>query len=246
MMKIKVNKTSQIKSWKTLKRDVNQENLIKFRSHLESLSFSDVYNIEDANKAYDNFLDIFLLLHDLCFPCKLVTVKSEKKIKWVSRGIRICSKKQRQLLWQQRLKPTSENKNKFKIYSKRFKKIIKLTQKAQNNHLINNSKNKSKTAWQIINNNKIIKEPISQIKKGDKIISNPNLIAESFNDFFIDQTSGIPKHTLRDTINININPHTIFMAPVIPQDVMRIIKTLKNKKSSGLDGISTTVVKGQC
>lgn len=100
---------------------------MKFKSYLQSLSFSDVYDTEDPNKSYDNFLEIFLLLHDLCFPYKVVTIRSEKRIKWLSRGIRICSKRQRQLLWQQRMKPTPENKATFKNYSKRFKKIIRLT-----------------------------------------------------------------------------------------------------------------------
>lgn len=243
ILKIKINKTSQIKTWRSLTRDITQENLIKFRTHLKSLTFLDVYNTENSNEAYDNFLDIFSLLHDLCFPFKLVTIKSEKKLKWISRGIRLCSKRQRQLLWQQRLKPTCENKTKFNDYSKRFKKIIKLTQKAQNSHLINNSKNKSKTAWQIINNNKTVKEPISQIKIGDKIISNPISIAESFNDFFINQITDITKRNSCNLVNLDINPHSIFMTPVVPQDVIRIIKNLKNKKSVGFDGISTAVIK---
>ncbi|KAF9802939.1 hypothetical protein SFRURICE_015536, partial [Spodoptera frugiperda] len=202
------------------------------------LTFLDVYNTENSNEAYDNFLDIFSLLHNLCFPFKLVTIKSEKKLKWISRGIRLCSKRQRQLLWQQRLKPTCENKTKFNDYSKRFKKIIKLTQSPQNSHLINNSKNKSKTAWQIINNNKTVKEPISQIKIGDKIISNPISIAESFNDFFINQITDITKRNSCNLVNLDINPHSIFMTPVVPQDVIRIIKNLKNKKSVGFDVIN--------
>ena len=243
IFKMKVNKFSQIKTWKTSRRDISEENLIIFRNHLQNLSFSDIYSTEDPNVAYDNFLDIFQLLYDLCFPFKTVTLRSEKKIKWVSRGIRICSKKQRQLLWKQRLNPTSENKTTFKTYSKKFKKIIKLTQKAQNNFLIKNSKNKSKTSWQIINSTKSISEPITRIKNNNLTITDPNEIAQSFNDFFIDQISDPPLTTTKNNIKITHNPHSIFMTPAVPQDIARVIKSLKNKKSYGYDGISTNVIK---
>lgn len=245
ILKVKVIKSCQIKYWKTLRRDISADNLMKFKSYLQSLSFSDVYATEDPNKSYDNFLEIFLLLYDLCFPYKVVTTRSDKRIKWLSRGIRICSKRQRQLLWQQRMKPTFGNKATFKNYSKRFKKIIRLTQKAQNNYLINNSSNKCKTTWQVINNSKTTSEPILQIKKGEKSITNPKEIAESFNNYFIDQISDIEEPTTSNNLinTINSNPHSIFIQPIVPQDVIRIVKSLKNKKSVGYDGISIKVIK---
>lgn len=60
-----------------------------------------------------------------------------------------------------------------------------MTQKAQHNHL--SSKNKSKTVWQIINNNKSVNEPISQVKYNNTLVTDPYDIAESFNNFFVDQ-----------------------------------------------------------
>ncbi|CAK1598183.1 unnamed protein product [Parnassius mnemosyne] len=246
ILKIYVNKSRQTKYWRKTIRDTSNENINKFNKYLQQLSFSDVYSTDDPNNAYDSFIDLFLLLYILCFPFKSVIVRSEKSIKWVSRGIRICSKRQRHLLWQKRLKPTYENKNNFYTYSRRFKKIIKLTQKAQNNHLIQNSKNKSKKSWQIINNSKKNTEPISQIKKDNLLITNPKEIAESFNNFFIDQITDIPK-TVSDNIKkINYNPHSIFITPTVPQDIIRIIQSLKNKKSFGYDGISTQVIKSVC
>ena len=83
---IKVNKFHKIKKWKTSRRDISEENLIIFRNHLSDLSFSDVYSTEDPNEAYDNFLEIFQLMYNLCFPFKTVILRTEKKIKWLSRG----------------------------------------------------------------------------------------------------------------------------------------------------------------
>lgn len=242
ILEVKVRRSYTIGCWRITKRDISNDNLAKFKSYLQCLSFSDIYNTDDANLAYDYFLEYFLLLYDLCFPYKLVTIKLNKKIKWVSRGIRLCSKKQRNLLWKYRNYPTLENKTNFKKYSHKFRKIVKLTQKAQNNYFINSAKNKSKASWQIINNKTRFTEPISQIVTQDTTISDPTQIANYFNNFFIDQI----KSNMNVTANINKlnnNPNSIFMGPVIPQDVVRAILSLKNKNSVGYDGIATKVIK---
>lgn len=88
-----------------------------------------MYNAKDANECYGKFIDDFSLLYRLCFPVKLVTIFTNKKTKWLSRGIKLCSKKQRQLLWTYRLNPNSKNKLTLKRYSTLYRKIIKLTQK---------------------------------------------------------------------------------------------------------------------
>lgn len=46
-----------------------------------------------------------------------------------------------------------------------------------------------------------------------------------------------------ETTKSTNNPNSMFMHPVLPQDIMRAIQSLKNKNSTGYDGISTKVVK---
>lgn len=245
LLKIPVKKTCIINSWRIRKRKFTKENMLKFKNYLKCLTFADVFETENANEAYDYFIDIFCLLYNLCFPLKWVIVKPDKKIKWISRGIRICSRKQRNLLWKYRRSPTQTNKFIFKTYSHRLKKIIRLTQKAQNNYVINSSENKSKAAWQIINNNKFTKDPLLQINRHNSLIKDPQEIAESFNNFFIDQVQDVASGNskLEKRISIANNPNSIFMPPVIPQDISRAIKSLKNTKSHGYDEITTSVVK---
>lgn len=147
-------KACTIDSWRVERRDYSNENLTMFKQHLESLSFADVYNAQNPNAACDAFLDCFTLLYDLCFPVELKTIRTKTKMKWLSRGIRVCSKRQRQLLWRFRHVPTEENKKLFRSYSQKYRKIIKLTQKAQNNYKINVARNKSKATWNVINSTK--------------------------------------------------------------------------------------------
>lgn len=242
LLEVKVMKSYRINSWRIKKRDLSHENITRFKSYLKCLSFSEIYQTNNANEAYDYFIEQFRWLYDLCFPYKLVNVKTNKTIKWVSRGIRVCSQKQRYLLWKYRRDPSICNKITFKNYSCRFRKIIKLTQKAQNNHFINTSSNKSKASWQVINNKYRITEPITEIRLENKTITDPTEIANTFNDYFIDQTQK-NMTTKLDTKNLTNYPNSMFMHPVLPQDIFRAIQSLKNKNSTGYDGISTKVVK---
>lgn len=188
ILKVPINKTCKLKYWKTKKQDLCMENLIIFKRHLKSLSFSLVYDTKDANEAFDNFIDDFSLIYRLCFPEKIVKIKTSKKTKWISHGIKVCSKKQKRLLWEYRLNSDSKHKLAFKNYTKLYKKIINLTQKAQNNNFINTAHNKSKATWQIINKSKFClpPEPIMCMSKDNVTFTDPMDIANEFNDYFID------------------------------------------------------------
>lgn len=190
LIKIPVRRTLKLKFWRKEIRDYSSENILKFKRCIEKLSFSEVYDSDDPTLAYHNFYEIFKLFYDLCFPIKVIKINTTYKPKWISRGLKICSKRKRNLLWKFRLEPTRDNKLKFIRYSKLFKSIIRQTKRAQNNHAIQTSNNKSKTTWQMINDNNRVnlpKEPISKIKLNTIDISNPTQIADSFNNYFIDK-----------------------------------------------------------
>lgn len=247
ILKVPIEKTCKLQYWKQKKQDLSMDNLIIFKTHLSCLSFKRVFDAKDANKAYESFLDDFSLLYKLCFPEKLITIKTNKETKWISRGIKICSKKQRQLLWAYRLNSDSTNKKVLKNYTKLYRKIIKLTQKAQNNHYINTAENKSKATWQIINKTKLClpQEPILCIKRDNLTFTHPADIANQFNNYFIDEIENNVKTDITFN-NINLNNQTLnslFMQPVNIDDILKIITNLKNTNTIGYDGISTKVIK---
>lgn len=246
LLQCPVQKTCSIKYWYATRRDYNTENIQKFKNHLMNLNFSELYDTHDPNVAYNYFIDIFKLLYDLCFPLKVVKINTTRKTKWLSKGIKLCSKKKRKLLWQFRLNRSNINKTILYKYSKMYKKIIHLTQKAKNNYSIKTSKNKSKTAWQIINRAKynVPKSNINRIKMGDCVLSHPKTIAEAFNNFFIDKIQpklGVDCRPRACTLDYNNK--TMFMAPSIPDDIRKIIMSLHNTSSVGYDGIATHILK---
>lgn len=241
-----VQTTFAINYWYVNKRDYSTENTAKFKNYIKSLTFSEIYDTDDPNIAYNAFIDLFKLIYDLCFPIKLTKINVVKKPKWLSKGIKLGSRKKRKLLWQFRLNPNKTNKKCFTNYSQLHKKIINLTQKAQNNHKIKSSNNKSKTTWQLINRAKynLPKYNINKIKLKSHTLTDPNDIAEEFNNYFIDKVQGKlqvnskPKHC-----KINTNSKSMFMAPSVPLDIHKIIMSLKNTNSVGYDCIATKILK---
>lgn len=246
IMKFPIKKTCIIDSWRIVRRDYSHENLVKFKYYLDSLSFSEVYETSDPNLAFTLFMDTFKLLYDQCFPNKTICMKTHKKPKWISKGIKLCSKKKRELLWKYQTNRNPNNKQILKNYTQRYRKIIKLTKKVQNMQAITNSDNKTKTAWNIINETKVNypKEPIVSININDKIINNPKDIANAFNDHYIDKIKAEPFSDEKvPEGKIEAKCKSMFMPPCLPKDVNTIIKNLKNKASVGYDDISTKVIK---
>lgn len=239
-----VKKFCTLHTWYTLKRDYSKENMIKFGSCINSLSFKDMYECESSNEAFNIFYDNFKLFYDLCFPIIRIRHTTKQRPTWLSKGIRLCSKRKRELLWKYRLDRTKYNKTIFKVYKNRLNKIIKLTQKCQNNHFINTAVNKSKASWKIINKSKLNfpKETISQIKHENKIIRDPTEIAKAFNNYFTNLPVNFTQTNNKFTCSY-YNPHSMFMRPTIPQDIFKIINDLKNTNSTGYDDINTKVIK---
>lgn len=245
ILKCPVKKTCILKYWSIKRRDYSTDNMIKFKECLKKLTFSDIYETDDPNNAYNIFIDIFKLFYNLCFPFKLTTINVIKKPKWISKGVKLCSKKKRKLLWRYRLEPNLANKTTFINYTKRLKKIMKLTRRAQNNYSIKTSSNTSKTTWRIINDSKpnLPKEFINSINVDNKIINNPVDIANSFNNFFVDKVQPILSSDSNMKPRILNRKDSIFVAPSIPMDIQKIIKSLKSTNSVGYDGISTRIIK---
>lgn len=238
-----VKPSFSLKFWYVVQRDYSKDNLAKFKECIDALSFSDVFNSEDPNTAFNNFFELFHLFYNLCFPWKRIKKSTKVRPKWISKGLRVCCKRKRQLLWEYRKKRSLSNKNKFVALSSRLNNIIKLTQKSQNDNYIKNAPNKSKATWNVINSKKLNtpKDYIQQIIVDNNVITDPVDIANNFNIFFTNPRNLSAPNCSRIQIPYEVN--SIFMQPTIAEDIYKIIQNLKDTKSTGYDGISTSILK---
>lgn len=250
--KINTNAKST-KQWFEKRRDLSQENILKFCDCISSLSFNDVYEEEDCNKSFELFHDELRLFYDLCFPLIRVKVgKKPTKNKWITRGLKKCCMKKRLLYnrYQNEAFNKKHNQMNYLDYTRILKKCILKSQQINNNRYIIQSKNKCKASWDVVKKNINLtndKYDVKQIKKDDIIYSEPKDICELFNEYFINLTSknkNIPDTILTyKTEHIIDTKNSMFLKPISESEVISIITSLNNTNSAGYDEISTKIIK---
>lgn len=246
--KIKTVRSSQV--YYVERRDYSKHNMQKFRECLSKLSFSDVMIQSDTNEAFREFNELILLFHGLCFPfIKIKISNRNRKVQWLSKGIRrsCVNKRTLYLKYKQTASNKTINKNNYCSYSKLLRKCITKAQQIQHKKYINNAQNKCIASWNVINGNKESKrQQIDLIEHDGVRYTDPTEIVELFNNYFIDITNQSKKRTNNDKYNPNsipMNLTSIYLGSCDESEILKIILSLKNSKSSGYDGISTKIVK---
>ena len=127
------------------------------------------------------------------------------------------------------------------------------TVQCRRNYRLNNADNNPKTLWKIMKGWLSWKTtgPPSQLFSEGTIVNSPAGLAEVMNKFFIEKVKqlrqGIPANdtdpfkTLKETMSERTCEFN-FKA-VDPDQVLKIIKSLKNSRSTGLDNIDTYIIK---
>lgn len=239
-----VEKFVKLQQWYSFKRDYSFENMVKFRECLSNLKFSDSKTGTNCNEAFNAFYDTFKLFYQLCFPKVRVKNFAKEKPRWLSRGIRLCCKKKREMLWKYRITKNIKDKTAYKNFSTRLKRIIQLTKRAQNKYYISRATNKCKATWKIINNTKpkIPQNIISGLQLNNRLVKDPKIMAQKFNNYFIEEVQ--PNSKVKSKILCNYSTcKSFFMKPTVPQDIYNIIRNLRNTNSTGYDNICTKVIK---
>lgn len=227
------------------RRDYDSHNIEKFRNCMKSLSFTESYNDTNINSAYNTFHEDFLLYYNLCFPLmrhKIVTKNRDPK--WITKGLRRSCNTKRILRYKFYRVNTKQNKIKYQTYSKILKRCLSQSQKLCNLSFISKSQNKCKAAWRVINDDtegNVTYNSISEIKVGSHLISEPEVIANEFNKFYINMTN-TPTNSIQNTNKTSIQ-NSLFLKPLSILEVEKIIVTLNSCNSVGYDGISTKILK---
>ena len=116
-MKTKDQSLNLLKNALTVKKNIG-----KFKNTLHNRNWDDIKTIEDPNKAYKYFLDIFIDIYDNSFPKSEVKVKFKSdQSPWITKGIAKSSKK-KQSLYE---KPLKNRTPKMKRHIKLIKTYLK-------------------------------------------------------------------------------------------------------------------------
>ena len=206
----------------------------------------DIPNGLDAGGQYEHFIEIYIKHYNTAYP--LVTKRERRKNErllpkvWILPWLEdACARKNR--LYHEYVKnPTVVNKAKYNKMKKFTNKHIKLAKDKYNKNYFDQYSENSRKQWQMINsllNRKNKKTGSIKIQDSDgKLISNPNSVAESFNDYFSNIAANLKSRNsegarFRHEFMPNRVPNSMYTRPVDGGEVYDIIKNLKNKATLG-------------
>lgn len=236
-----------------LKRRINDSSLTSLERALFNENWNNVLEENDVNKAYDAFYTIVLYYFNIYCPITKVSYNSASK-----QGIMWSEKVKRLREWicffREARHSTAKNADilnfgkQILALSDSLKKAINEDVIRNNEKKIANSDNICKTTWSLINSvrtEQANSDPIALEIQG-KLCNDEKLIAEEFNNYFL----GVPDKIARELPNVSFDlvkirriGNSLFMKSTNEAEVLKVINSLSNKNSSGLDEMSNRTVK---
>ena len=235
--------------------------LNNFINELENLNIPAQLNSElnaNPNNNYRIFNKAVNFAKEKHLPIKKKKFNRHKhKInKWITRGI-LKSINTKNKLYKQLVQTSKRNvdayehlKVRFNRYRNILKHSIKDAKRIYFQNIFAKFKHDIKRTWSIIN------EPLHRKKEtissrlfyhNGKTLEDPSEIANAFNEYFISigpsLANKIDKNNNFRKYLRNASESRLYFEPITEHKTMKIIENLKNKTSSGIDGISNQLLK---
>jgi len=239
----------------------------QFLLDVYNTSFWVLYNEHNAEKALDNFNDMFLSIIEKHAPLRQRRVKNMSSPPWITNDLKNAMAKRDQLKSAQTEKKKEiervlqqDKKEEGKIqlinisteYKRQRNKVLELQRQAKKtyfNSLIENSKNTA-TIWRAMN------EILNKSKKPNTL-QVTNVSPDEYNNHFLSVASSLHKgldktdvkesnnhDKLKSFIEENLAENDCFQIPFIFEtELEKIVKDLKNKKAMGLDKVPVKLLK---
>ena len=232
----------------------------EFSRIFRSLDWREILSLENRNieTSFDAFLSNVNGLVDRHVPIATLTKKQRNKKPWITSEI-LKQMQIRDSYLRKYLNCKSESRNFYFSSFKRYRNLVvglcrRSKAKYFDDYFHQNAKNIRKI-WKGVKEIVSLKssstsKPIS-LRIDDIVTSNPEIVANSFNSYFSSVAdkirSKIPesnKHFTSFLKHPNLN--SIFLSPVTPEEVQKIIHSMPLSKSSGPNSIPIKILKLVC
>ena len=236
---------------KRSKRDLNENNIVQFLQSLESSDF--VFDKNDPNNSYNNFLALFTDRYNEAFP--VISKCNRRRVNdnpWCSKEIQKLIKKKCKMYKLYIKNPTSYRKEVYRKCRNEITNKIKLAKKVYYEKKLASCQGNSKKTWDVINGamgkNCKKKSVIKSIKCNNSTVSNKKEICNSLNTYFSNIGQDI-NSTFNDSNEsdylkyVEKNKSTIFFKPITCKELIDCVTNLKNNTSAGYDDIDIIIVK---
>lgn len=251
----KTTKTTTNSKYQNIQtRNLSNQNLSRIKESIGNYDWS-VINELNCEDAYDHFVRTIKYNMDAIAPMqhKRVRIKQTNTHTWVTKGILVSSNKQIKLYKQSIGKDNNDpHVIAYKLYRNKLNRIKRIAKQLHYQKFFQDHYKDTRKIWTELNNligksnNK--NEIVDRFQFNGNILTNDKDIANGFCNFFssvgndtankIPQSNKNPLNYIKDTVN-----KSFFFSPTTPDEITRLIATLKCKKSSGHDGLSNDLIK---
>lgn len=232
-------------------RNVSPRSLNNLALFMETVSFDNIFLSPDIDVCFRAFFEIVKYCIDL--SCPMIHSRSPNEINknWINDEIKKFSINLKNLNWLNKNLRSSESFGIYKQAKTNFRNLLTKTKCEFYQNAINSSTNKTKTVWNLVNR-ELCRRGASNNTIGLSIdgtsYTEPSAVANIFANYFssIAQVSilnhfGNSVSQVCTTSALSMN--TFFFYPVLREEIIQIVKTLKNKKSTGIDQVSVGILK---
>lgn len=239
----------------SLKRVLNSKNLAAFNDLLGTQSWELIRSTQDPDEAYSNFSGILATALDIACPKKKIKSRTNQRKGRVSSDIEANRLRLSFVQAWEKYLTNGKDEDKFDAIEKKKSYDLKLKQlrKESNSTFITEAKNKNKAIWQVINSERISKkdktEPIWRLNTPNGPVEDLLGVADLFNTFFAtaaedtlklhNQQFAPPHSTNSDFSGIELTDFEL----TTDREVQNIINSMKLSSSSGMDEISSKILK---
>lgn len=204
----------------------------------------------DIDFSFEVFINVIKEAFTDCCPLKRIFTKNALK-PWLSPEIKQASLRLKDIYWLHSNIRTVQSLSMYKTAKADYNQLLETSKKQYYANLMNSSFNKNKTTWNLVN--KEIGKPIKNQKRMNLLLNgnlctDPTIIADSFGEYFSTVTNKTISEYFGNTLSTSCTTSKMFNSnffffPVTKYEVADAIKMLKNKKSTGIDCISSKTIK---
>lgn len=232
-------------------RKYSKTNIDQMRWMLSNSSWN---VLSDVNNIFQSFHETFT--H--CFECSFPKIRMKKLTKttysknWISNDIKMASDELKALFDLKITMNTELTNTVYSIKKRIHSQRVKNAKSAYLSDIIRNAENPIKEKWKLIKTTmgtmKQAQEHILLRNTDGQVISAPEIVANEFGRYF-SSTTGIKlnatygKHlTTNCTLPKSVQT-SLYLTPVTSNEVLDIVRQLKNTNSSGFDQIPSRILK---
>lgn len=217
----------------------SKQNLTDFVSLINNTQWQIHESSDNAASVFKNFYEHIQRCFEQSIPLVRMSHKLSKNKPWISISLQKLIKKKNLLYKRWIVMKNSDSWLDYMYHKKLCASLVNKAKKVHYQHSFSMYKQNIKKIWQKINtligNGKNQHEIHKVIDCQGQVITNPNEMAESFNNYFTNVASDLcNKMPIVPPTNLPYyNTDSIFLQPVMSKEIEFLIKKLKNAKGTG-------------